>query len=114
MVVRSDRPAHANRRPKSLPGVADDTQAHGRKVLIALMATLVAGLAIFWSMTQARAGGTVDDQMACTPDVFKLCSSEIPSEDRIVVCLNKKISQLSPACRKVMDGDEHPKRHSRR
>lgn len=114
MVVKSNRATAHIRRPKSLAAVADGAQTRDRKILIALMASLVAGLAIFWSMTLARAGGTVDDQMACTPDVFRLCSSEIPSEDRIVVCLNKKISQLSPACRKVMDGDDHPKRHSRR
>ena len=114
MVVRSERATTHNRQPYSPPAAADVGPAHAGKIMIALMAPLVAGLAIFWSMTQARAGGTVDEQMACTPDVFRLCSSEIPSEDRIVVCLNKKISQLSPACRKVMDGDDHPKRHSRR
>ena len=76
MVVRSERATTPNRQPYSLPAAADVGPAHAGKIMIALMATLVAGLAIFWSMTQARAGGTVDEQMACTPDVFRLCSSE--------------------------------------
>lgn len=113
MIASPFRPAAAKQRSQALTA-ADHAQAYRRRAVIVLTATLVAGLAVFWSMTQARAGGTVDEQMACTPDVFRLCSAEIPSEDRIVVCLNKKISQLSPACRKVMDGDDHPKRHSRR
>ena len=48
--------------------------------------------------------GTAEEQAACTPDVFSLCSSEIPDEKRIVACLNRKIGQLSPECRKVIAG----------
>ena len=51
------------------------------------------------------AGGTAEDQHACTPDVFRLCWSEIPDEQRIVRCLNRQIKQLSPECRHVMEGD---------
>ena len=114
MTAPFDRSTAAHRRTKKSTAIAEPAQASRRKAVVVLTATLVAGLAVFWSMGQARAGGTVEDQMACTPDVFRLCSAEIPSEDRIVVCLNKKISQLSPSCRKVMDGEDHPKRHSRR
>ncbi len=56
--------------------------------------------------------GTADEQQACTPDVFRLCSAQIPSEDRIVACLNKNMAKLSPACRAVMKGDS-PKSKSR-
>jgi hypothetical protein len=58
--------------------------------------------------------GTADEQAACTPDVLSLCFWDIPSEDRIVACLNRNIKKLSPACRTVIAGppekkDDHPK-----
>jgi hypothetical protein len=56
--------------------------------------------------------GTQEEQQACTPDVFRLCSAQIPNEDRIVACLNKNMAKLSPACRAVMKGDA-PKSKSR-
>ena len=103
MVTRPDRQC-----------AAASSRLADRSVAIALAATLGASIAILWGINQARAGGSADEQRACTPDVFRLCASEIPSEDRIVVCLNKKITQLSPACRRVMDSDDTPKRQSRR
>jgi len=39
-----------------------------------------------------------DDAAACTPDVLRLCSSHIPSRDRITACLHEKKRQLGPAC----------------
>jgi hypothetical protein len=45
--------------------------------------------------------GTMDEQMACTPDVWRLCSAAIPDVDRIVACLRSNVPQLSPSCRAV-------------
>ncbi len=45
--------------------------------------------------------GSMDDQIACTPDVYRLCSQFIPDEDSIVACLEKRKTQLSQACREV-------------
>lgn len=45
--------------------------------------------------------GTFEQQMACTPDVFRLCGSAIPDEDRIVSCLRQNTMQLSRNCRAV-------------
>jgi hypothetical protein len=45
--------------------------------------------------------GTTDQQDACRPDVFRLCSGEIPNRRKIVACLRENRKQLSPACRKV-------------
>lgn len=49
----------------------------------------------------AQQGGTKEERDACTPDVYKLCSSEIPDEKRIIACLKKNKSKLSPSCYKV-------------
>ena len=42
---------------------------------------------------------TAEQQQACMGDAFRLCSSEIPSIDRITACMAQHRSQLSPACR---------------
>lgn len=67
--------------------------------------TLAAALALGGASAGAgeRNGhsGTADEQAACTPDVWRLCSAYIPSESRIVACLKANRARLSPACRKV-------------
>ncbi|MEW6645559.1 MAG: hypothetical protein AB1586_34025 [Pseudomonadota bacterium] len=50
----------------------------------------------------AAAQGTADEQDACRPDVFRLCSRFIPDVDGIVACLNASGPRLSPACHAVM------------
>ena len=49
----------------------------------------------------AQERGSESDQIACTPDVFKLCSAFIPDEDGIIKCLQSKHQDLSPACAQV-------------
>jgi hypothetical protein len=45
--------------------------------------------------------GTPEQQAACTPDVFKLCSQEIPDVPRITNCLRANFKKLSPDCAAV-------------
>ena len=42
---------------------------------------------------------TPEQEQACTSDAFRLCSSEIPNVDAVTACMERKKSQLSPACR---------------
>ena len=49
--------------------------------------------------------GTMEQQIACTPDVWRLCSSQIPDVNRIVGCLRQNASQLSAPCRAVFDSN---------
>jgi hypothetical protein len=58
--------------------------------------------------------GSADDQAACTPDVFRLCMSEIPAESRIVACLIRSKRSLSPRCRAVFDRSERTPTRSAR
>ena len=51
---------------------------------------------------QAQHRGSAEDQLACTPDVYRLCSSYVPDEDAIVACLRRNVKALSPACHQVM------------
>ncbi len=61
-------------------------------------ALLVASL----SPVSAQGGASSSDEDSCRPDVFRLCSGEIPDETRIVACLNQRAAELSPACRAVI------------
>jgi hypothetical protein len=45
----------------------------------------------------------MEQQMACTPDVFRLCGAQIPDVSRIVACLQQNTPQLSTPCRAVFD-----------
>jgi hypothetical protein len=47
----------------------------------------------------------MEQQIACTPDVWRLCSSQIPDVNRIVGCLRQNTSQLSAPCRAVFDAN---------
>ena len=55
--------------------------------------------------------GTWEQQMACTPDVWRLCGAQVPDVDRIVTCLRRNTEQLSERCRAVFaQGDNAPRR----
>ena len=43
--------------------------------------------------------GTLEQRIACTPDVLRLCSAFIPNADEITACLREKNAELSDACR---------------
>lgn len=47
--------------------------------------------------------GTPEQQMACTPDVFRLCGEMIPDAGRITACLRQKTPLLSGPCRAVFE-----------
>jgi hypothetical protein len=49
--------------------------------------------------------GTFEQQLACTPDVFRLCSEQMPDVNRIVACLRQNTPQLSGACRAVFESN---------
>ena len=52
--------------------------------------------------------GTAEQRMACTPDVWRLCSSQIPDVGRIVACLRANTPRLSEGCRAVFAGGPPP------
>ncbi|MBU6456758.1 MAG: hypothetical protein KGK16_04920 [Bradyrhizobium sp.] len=50
--------------------------------------------------------GTMEQQMACTPDVFRFCGAQIPDVNRIVGCLRQNTAQLSGPCRAVFESND--------
>jgi hypothetical protein len=53
--------------------------------------------------TASFALGTDEQRAACTPDVFRLCSAQIPNVEAIVACLKREKSNLSPGCQTVFN-----------
>ena len=49
--------------------------------------------------------GTLAQRLACTPDVYRLCSEFIPNADEITKCLKQKLEQLNSRCKKVFTGE---------
>ncbi len=55
----------------------------------------------FSTASFAEHSGSAEDQLACTPDVYRLCSQYIPDEDTITSCLQRNKPQLSAGCQAV-------------
>jgi len=54
------------------------------------------------SYVTPSAAATAEERLACTPDVLRLCSSDIPNVERMVACMKRERSQLSPQCAAVV------------
>jgi hypothetical protein len=73
-----------------------------RCVSLALLAATV-------SPTPSFSQGTLEQRLACTPDVLRLCSAFIPDADQISICLRGQLAELSEACRTVFEAaTNHP------
>jgi hypothetical protein len=64
---------------------------------------LVAGIAASGALwpSASRAFTQEDQRRLCTPDVLRLCSSEIPDVERITACMRRQRANLSEGCRSV-------------
>ena len=73
------------------------------RILRAGSPVMTAALLLVGSSASAQENhGTEQQRVACTPDMLRLCSWEIPNVDRIVACLRREKSQLSAGCRQVL------------
>ena len=75
-----------------------------QRIVPCLAMSIACGIAV-QSPAFAENRGTFEQQMACTPDVFRLCGEMIPDTDRIVVCLRQNTPQLSAPCRAVFQSN---------
>src|ERR1700730_13563748 len=60
-------------------------------------------LSLTVSSSPSFSQGTLEQRLACTPDVLRLCSAFIPDADQITGCLREKSSELGDACRTVFE-----------
>ncbi|WP_225678411.1 hypothetical protein [Bradyrhizobium hereditatis] len=67
------------------------------------LAIAIGGTGVIAPASSQEYRGTWEQQMACTPDVWRLCGDQIPDVSRIVACLRYNTPQLSPNCRAVFE-----------
>jgi len=76
-----------------------------KQVVLRLALSIGCGIAIPCAASAEEYRGTWEQQMACTPDVWRLCSEQIPDTGRIVACLRQNTPQLSNNCRAVFESN---------
>jgi len=74
-------------------------------VVLGLAMSTACGIAIENPAFSEEYRGTLEQQLACTPDVFRLCGEQIPDANRIVACLRQNTAQLSGPCRSVFESN---------
>jgi hypothetical protein len=74
-----------------------------KRVVLSLALSIGCSIAIQNAASAEEYRGTWEQQMACTPDVWRLCSDQIPDVTRIVACLRQNTPQLSNNCRAVFE-----------
>jgi hypothetical protein len=77
-----------------------------RQQILRIFAAGLAGAIAGGTSAAQEHRGTMEQQMACTPDVFRLCGAAIPDENRIVACLQANTLQLSAPCRSVFESSD--------
>jgi hypothetical protein len=77
----------------------------GHEIFLSLAVATAAGIAIQTPAAAEEYRGTLEQQMACTPDVWRLCFDQIPDVNRITACLRQNTPQLSGACRSVFESN---------
>jgi hypothetical protein len=75
------------------------------KIVLSLAMSIACGVAVQTPAFSQENRGTYEQQMACTPDVWRLCFDEVPDVNRITACLRQNTPQLSGPCRAVFESN---------
>lgn len=75
------------------------------QIAFSLATSIAAVVAIQDAALAEEYRGTFEQQLACTPDVWRLCGDQIPDANRIVACLRQNTPQLSGGCRAVFESN---------
>src|ERR1700675_2500216 len=73
------------------------------RIVLGLAIAIAGGAATQTSALAEEYQGAFEQQLACTPDVWRLCGDQIPDVNRIVACLRQNTPQLSGPCRAVFE-----------
>ncbi|MEH2566862.1 hypothetical protein [Bradyrhizobium sp. AZCC 2289] len=76
-----------------------------QRIVLSLLVSIGGGMAAQTPAFSDEYRGTWEQQMACTPDVWRLCGDQIPDVSRIVSCLRQNTPQLSNNCRAVFESN---------
>src|SRR5260370_30931817 len=75
------------------------------RIALSLATSIACVIAAQASAFSEENRGTYEQQMACTPDVWRLCFDQIPDVNRITACLRQNTAQLSGPCRSVFESN---------
>ena len=75
------------------------------KLVVLSLALPLGGMLMPSAVSAEPYKGTWEQQMACTPDVWRFCGAAIPDVDRIVACLRQNTPNLSDGCRAVFESN---------
>jgi len=75
------------------------------RIFLSFAIAMGCGIALQSAAFSQEYRGTWEQQMACTPDVWRLCFDQIPHAGRITACLRQNTPQLSGACRAVFESN---------
>ena len=81
--------------------------------IVLSLAVAIAGIGAIAPASSQEYRGTWEQQMACTPDVWRLCSDQVPDVGRIVACLRQNTPQLSNSCRAVFESSAEQQQANR-
>jgi len=90
-----------------------DLSMRTQRIVLGL-AVAIAGTGIIAPASSQEYRGTWEQQMACTPDVWRLCGDQIPDVGRIVACLRQNTPQLSSGCRAVFESQANAQQPTQR
>jgi hypothetical protein len=76
-----------------------------RRIVLSIVMATGGGIAVQIPAFAEEYRGTFEQQMACTPDVMRLCGDQIPDVNRIVACLQQNTALLGNACRAVFESN---------
>jgi hypothetical protein len=75
------------------------------RIVLSLAIAIACGIAVQTPVSAEEYRGTLEQQMACTPDVWRLCFDQMPDVNRITACLRQNTPQLSGGCRAVFESN---------
>ena len=75
------------------------------RVVLGLAILIGSSIVVQTAAVSQENRGTLEQQLACTPDVLRLCGQQIPDATRIVACLRQNTPQLSGPCRTVFESN---------
>jgi hypothetical protein len=84
-----------------------------QRIVLSLAMAIGGGLFAAAPALSQEERGTWEQQMACTPDVMRLCSDQIPDVNRIVACLRQNTALLGHSCRAVFESNASAQQQSR-
>jgi hypothetical protein len=64
--------------------------------------TILLAIAGAVAVAAAASAQTSAEQKACKADFEKYCAGVVPGGGRVIACLQKQMSKLSPDCQKVV------------